>query len=316
MSRQRVVIADDDADIRDIIRITLEAEGFEVLEAPDGAVALNLIHEKHPHVVVLDSRMPRMEGEEVCRILKQNVLLRHVPVLLVTAKGDVADKVKGLSAGADDYIVKPFEPAELVARVRMILRRTSEALDANPLTKLPGNVSIMEEFERRIARRTPMAVCYVDLDQFKAFNDAYGFERGDKVIRRAGQILLEAMRRLGNIGDFLGHVGGDDFVLVTTPDRVDAIAQEIVNEMKRQLAELYDPKARSQGYIEGKDRTGKLARFNLLSASVAVVTNTKRDISHVAEIGQIGAELKSWAKSHGGGIVVKDRRGEESPPTA
>ena len=172
MPHERVVIADDDADIRDVLRITLEHEGFEVEEATNGAEALALIRRRSPHVAILDSRMPEMTGEEVCRTLKKDVLLRHLPVLLVTAKGETSDKVKGLSAGADDYIVKPFDPVELVARVRMVLRRTTQALDANPLTKLPGNASIIEELERRLRGGAPMAVGYVDLDQFKAFNDA------------------------------------------------------------------------------------------------------------------------------------------------
>ncbi|MBI4226966.1 MAG: response regulator [Candidatus Omnitrophica bacterium] len=310
MARERIVIADDEADIRDVLRITLEHEGFEVEEAANGADALALIRRRSPHVVILDSKMPEMTGEEVCRTLKKDILLRHLPVLLVTAKGETADKVKGLGAGADDYIVKPFEPAELVARVRMVLRRTTQALDANPLTKLPGNSSIMEELERRLQQGGPMAAGYVDLDQFKAFNDAYGFERGDEVIRETARILLTTLQRHGTPDDFLGHIGGDDFVFVTTPAAVDAVAAAIVRETKASLAAFYDAPTRRRGYLEGKDRGGRPMRVGLLSCSVAVVTNERRALTHVAEIAQIGAELKSWAKSRGGSQVVKDRRTE------
>lgn len=311
MPRERAVIVDDEPDIRDVLRITLEAEGFEVEEAADGPSALALIRRRTPHVVILDSRMPGMDGEAVCQTLKQDILLRHLPILLVTAKRETADKVKGLAAGADDYIVKPFDPAELVARVRMVMRRTRQALDANPLTKLPGNASIMEELEQRLVAGQPLAVCYVDLDQFKAFNDAYGFERGDEAIRETARVLLTVMHTEGMPTDFLGHIGGDDFVLITTPDTVDAVAAAIVQETAATLAQFYDEASRRRGYLEGKDRGGQPARFPLLSASVAVVTNERRPLTHVAEIAQVGAELKAWAKSHGGGRVVKDRRAED-----
>ena len=311
MARERAVIADDEPDIRDVIRITLEAEGFEVEEAVNGAEALALIRRRNPQVVILDSKMPEMNGEDVCRALKKDVLLRHLPVLLVTAKGETADKVRGLGAGADDYIVKPFAPAELVARVRMVLRRTTSALDANPLTKLPGNSSIIEELERRLHGGAPLAVGYVDLDQFKAFNDAYGFERGDEAIRETARILLTTVQRDGTPDDFVGHIGGDDFVFVTTPAVVDAIAAAIVRQTQIALAALYDEKTRRRGYLEAKDRGGQPMRVGLLSCSVAVVTNERRPITHVAEIAQIGAELKTWAKSHGGNQVIKDRRGDD-----
>ena len=314
MARERAIIADDDADIRDVIRITLETEGFEVVEAADGQAALDLIRTRNPHVAILDSKMPRMDGEDVCRALKHDVLLRHLPVLLVTAKGETADKVKGLGAGADDYLVKPFDPVELVARVRMVLRRTSQALDANPLTKLPGNVSIAEELDRRLRQGGPLAVCYCDLDTFKSFNDTYGFERGDEVIRETARILLKAMREHGTPSDFLGHIGGDDFVVITTPAMADAVGDAIVKDTKASLAQFYDGKTRRRGYIEGKDRSGNPTRFGLLSISVAIVTNERRSLGHVAEVSQIGAELKHWAKTHGGGLVIRDRRGDEPEP--
>ena len=192
----------------------------------------------------------------------------------------------------------------------MVMRRTNQALDANPLTKLPGNVSIHEELERRLARGDPLAVCYCDLDTFKSFNDTYGFERGDEVIRETARILINILKTQGTPQDFLGHVGGDDFVLITTPAVVDAMAHAIVHEAKQSLATFYDEEARRLGYIEAKDRAGTPTRFPLLSISIAVVTNERRTLSHVAEIAQIGAELKMWAKAHGGSQVVKDRRAE------
>ncbi|MCI0469576.1 MAG: response regulator, partial [Nitrospirae bacterium] len=167
----KIIVADDDPDIRDVLSLTLSEENYEVIEAENGEEALKAIHTKSPDLVLLDYQMPILNGREVCRLIKKDILLRHVPIIMVTGKGDIDDKIGGIDAGADDYVVKPFEPKELLARIRMLLRRTSIDLEANPLTRLPGNVSIMTELARRLANKSPFAVCYVDLDKFKAYND-------------------------------------------------------------------------------------------------------------------------------------------------
>ncbi len=311
MAKERILVVDDEPDIRDVVRLTLESEGYEVHEAADGEEALEQIRRMNPHLILLDFKMPQMDGPQVCRTLKKDLLLQHLPIIMLTSKTEVSDKVEGIESGADDYLTKPFDPHELLARVRMVLRRTARALDANPLTKLPGNASILEEFQSRFHQQRPIAVCYVDLDQFKAFNDTYGFERGDEVIRSAARTLLEILRKLGTLEDFLGHVGGDDFVLITHPSRAEAMCNRILSELKRLAPKFYDVKDRQRGYIEAADRDGKIRRFPLLTASIAVVTNEHRPLTHVAEIAQIGAELKEWAKRQGGNRWVRDRRVEE-----
>ena len=310
MNPERILVVDDEPDIRDVLRLTLEAEGYEVFEAADGEEAVAKVPKVNPNLILLDYKLPRLEGPQVCRKLKKDILLQHLPIIMLTSKGEINDKVEGINAGADDYLTKPFDPTELLARVRMILRRTARSLDANPLTKLPGNVSILEELQSRLSRAEPIAICYIDLDQFKAFNDTYGFERGDDVIKTTARILLMAMRELGTPDDFLGHIGGDDFVLITRPNAAETICRKIVSEISSTAPGFYDKADRRRGYIEGKDRDGKLKKFPLLTISIAVVTNENRAIRHVAEVAQIGAELKEWAKQKGGNRWVKDRRGE------
>ncbi len=310
MAKERILVVDDEPDIRDVLRITLEAEGYEVQEAADGQEALSLVQRISPHLILLDFKMPRLDGRQVCQILKKDILLQHLPIIMLTSKAEVTDKVQGIDAGADDYVVKPFDPMELLARIRMVLRRTSRALDANPLTKLPGNVSILEELQGRLDEGQPLAVCYVDLDNFKTFNDTYGFERGDEVIKATARILLFSMRELGTPTDFLGHIGGDDFVVLTLPAVVERICRQIITEFGKIAPFLYEEADRKRGFIEAKDRDGRVRRFGLLTVSIAVVTNEQRALKHVAEVAQVGAELKEWAKTHGGNRWVKDRRGE------
>jgi len=305
---ETILIVDDDPDIRDILKLTLSEENYVVLEAEDGEQGLNLVKTKAPDLVLLDYKMPKMDGRQVCNLIKQDLLLRHLPVIMVTGKGDLNDKVGGINAGADDYIVKPFEPQELLARIRMILRRTQRDLEANPLTRLPGNVSILKELSRRLESQDLFAACYLDLDKFKSYNDTYGFEHGDEVIRETARIILRTSNEVGKGTDFVGHIGGDDFVLITTPDLVDTMCQRIIDEFEKAAPSFYNESDRQKGYIIAKDRKGEMRQIPLVSISIGVVTNVEHKFIHVAEINEIGAELKSAAKRLERSNFVKDKR--------
>jgi len=309
---EKILVVDDDPDIRDVLRITLEAEGYEVFEAGDGGEVLPAVKKFSPQLILLDFVMPKMSGPEVSLLLKKDILLRHIPIIMLTGKGELNDKVRGINAGVDDYLVKPFEPKELVARVRMIMRRTKSALDANPLTKLPGNTSIANEISIRIEQKQSFAVCYVDLDQFKALNDKYGFSRGDDVISQTAKILIQAVETTGNPDDFIGHEGGDDFVVMTTPQKADSLCRAIISAFDHIAPSFYNEEDRKAGFIVGKDRRGKVQKIPLITVSIGVVTTENRNISHVAEVGEIGAELKKYAKSLQGSNYVKERRQEDA----
>lgn len=311
MAKPRILIVDDDPDILDVLEITLSEENYEILKAMDGEETLRIIKSKPLDLVLLDYAIPKMNGHQVCKEVKKDILLRHIPIIMITGKGEINDKIGGIDAGADDYIVKPFEPKELLARIRMILRRTERDLEANPLTLLPGNVSILNELLRCIENKSPFAVCYIDLDKFKAYNDKYGFEHGDEVIRETARILIQTIQQSGNPGDFIGHIGGDDYVIVTTPDVVDNICKKIIADFEKTVPSFYNETDRKNGYIITSDRQGKEQRIPLLSISIGVVTNKFRKIEHVAQIGEIGAELKAYAKRLDRSNYIKDKRKSE-----
>ena len=309
MEKEKILIVDDEPDILDVLKLTLQEEHYQVIEAKDGVEAMEIIKKRGPHLIILDFKMPRMNGDEVCKILKNDLLLRHLPIIMLTSKRELSDKVKGIDAGADDYMVKPFEPAELLARVKMILRRSASDLDANPLTRLPGNVSILNEMQRCIDEKKSFAVCYLDLDKFKIFNDKYGFERGDEVIRETARLIIRNMQELGNVDDFIGHIGGDDFVFITTPDKCDKLCVNMIKDFDALAPNLYSQEDRKKGFIVGKDREGHNYKALLLSISIGVVTNQQIKITHVAQVAQLGAELKSYAKSlQKGSHYIKDKR--------
>lgn len=307
----KILIADDDSDIRDILKLTLGEEDYEIIEAGNGEEALEIIRSKPLDLVLLDYKMPKMDGRQLCNLIKKDLLLQYLPIIMVTGKGEVSDKIDGIDSGADDYVVKPFEPKELLARIRMVLRRTKRDLEANPLTRLPGNVAILNVLSKCVEKKIPYAVCYVDLDKFKAYNDKYGFEHGDNVIRETARILLGAAKEYGNIEDFVGHIGGDDFVVVTTPSLANNVCEKIVHDFDKISPSFYNQEDRQNGFIIGYDRQNQIHKIPLLSVSIGVVTNETREITHVAQIGEIGAELKKLAKSVEKSNYVKDKRQEK-----
>src|SRR3989338_11442509 len=165
MIKEKILTIDDDPDILDVLELTL-SEQYAVMQAVNGEEGLRMLQQKNPDLIICDNTMPVMNGRDFCRALKKDILLRHIPVIMLTGRGEVQDRIGGIEAGADDYIVKPFDPSELIARIKMILKRTESSLDANPLSHLPGNTSIMEEFQRRIENKETFAVGYADLDKF------------------------------------------------------------------------------------------------------------------------------------------------------
>ncbi len=307
MRKEKILTIDDDPDILDVLELTL-SEQYEVFQANNGEEGLQVLQQKNPDLIICDYMMPLMNGREFCKALKKDILLRHLPVIMLTGKGEVHDRVGGIEAGADDYIVKPFDPSELLARIKMILKRTESSLDANPLSHLPGNTSIMEEFQRRIDVKETFAVGYADLDKFKVYNDVYGFEKGDDVIRELARTLIKFVREVGGPNAFVGHVGGDDLIFIMDDSLINDACQKIVDDFDKKVPLFYNKEDYKAGHISGKDRQGNEQRFGLLAVSIGIVSNATQSITHVAQISEIGAELKKYAKSIDGSNFVRDKR--------
>ncbi|MBF0571727.1 MAG: response regulator [Candidatus Omnitrophica bacterium] len=307
MRKERILVIDDDPDIRDVLDLSL-SEHYSVFAASNGKEGLEMVRTKNPDLIITDYNMPVMNGPEFCIQLRRDILLRHLPVIMLTGKGETKDMVTGIESGADDYLIKPFEPEALLARIHMILKRTTRSLDANPLTHLPGNSSIMEEFQSYIDNDKPFAVGYVDLDKFKIYNDKYGFEHGDEIIRSLARILIDATQQSCGKDAFVGHIGGDDFVFICEDAKADAISQNIIDAFDKLSPGFYNNEDRSAGFIMGVDRQGNTIKAGLVSVSIGVVSNVTQKITHVAQIGELGADLKKFAKSIGKSNFQRDQR--------
>jgi len=304
----RVLVADDDPDILNVVKINLELDGFEVDTAVDGEDAMQKATSSPPNVIILDIMMPRMDGLTALHRLRSQAGTANIPIILLTARGLPEDRVRGLELGADDYITKPFDITELAARVRAVLRRTQAARDLSPLTGLPGNFKITAEIEDCIREERAFALVHGDLDNFKAFNDHYGFMRGDEVIRFCASSFNEAVESLGMADTFIGHIGGDDFVAIIPPEMSELFAKEVIERFDDGILDLYDTADALRGYIEVIDRRGERYAFPVVSLSLGVASTHVREIGTQWEASAIAVEMKEFAKKQQGSTYRIDRR--------
>ncbi len=304
----RILIVEDDAALARLLQVELGASGFEVALAGDGEAALAAAVAEPPDLILADVMMPRMDGFELIRRLRGDPRTEDVSIIMLTARGLKSDKLEGLTAGADDYLTKPFDNEELVTRVRGVLRRARYLRSQSPLTGLPGNLRIEDEIDARIASGEPFALLYLDLDNFKVFSDRYGFVRGDDALRATGLLIRDAARRVAGTTAFVGHIGGDDFVVMVSPQDVEAVAEEVFARFAELSPTLYDAEDATRGFIDAEDRQGRPQRFPLLTISIGAASSAVREFRHRAEVVAIATEMKAVAKGTSGPRLEVDRR--------
>ena len=308
MANPRILIAEDESSLRLVLRAILEREGFSVIEATNGVEALQLAHQEIPDLALLDVMMPDLDGYEVCRQLRTSFSTRHIPIVMLTARTEMSDKVRGLEGGANDYVTKPWDNRELVLRLRNVLDWSAQQRAASPLTGLPGNHSINDAIRRRLASGQPFTLLQIDIDHFKAFNDYYGYARGDQAIQMVARILTETAQRHGGDRSFVGHIGGDDFVVLASPDEAEPMGESILDWFNDAARELYDAEDRDRGYVEVLNRRHVVERFPLMSLTIAMVSTDRVPVSHLAELIDIVQELKAHGKGIPGSVLVGERR--------
>jgi diguanylate cyclase (GGDEF)-like protein len=311
--KARILIAEDEPALRDVLRMQLELEDYEVIEAHDGRQALERASEALPDVVLLDVMMPFMDGYAVCRHLRAQFSTRHIPIVMLTARTDISAKVNGLEGGANDYVTKPWNRGELMLRIRNVLEWSKQQRSASPLTGLPGNHSINDEIRRHLASGERFALLQIDIDHFKAFNDYYGYARGDQAIQMLARILSESAVRFGSDGCFVGHIGGDDFVVITSTQNAEPLGEEILKSFAETMPLLYEKPDLDHGYIEVRNRRHVPERFPLMSVTIALVRTDRMPVSHLAQIIDIAQELKAHGKGIAGSVLVGERRRREPP---
>ncbi len=300
-SDARVLLVEDDPELTEFVRFMLEQEKYQVITAGDGENALAKARTERPDLILLDVLLPKIHGFEVCQRLRQDPATCLIPIIMVTSLTAIKDRITGFKLGADEYVSKPFEPVELLARVERLIERTRQNIAANPLTGLAGGVTLEQEIQRRLKEGDKFTVGCADANGLGAFNDMYGFERGDGVIRLLGTILRSAAQELGNRNDLVVHWGADDFALVSTPSRAEVVSARILENVESLIPMQYDEASRNRGHWT--DKNGKSQPF--LSLALGLVDVMPGLYQHQAQVLDRARAALSEAKAKGGNQVVK-----------
>ncbi len=287
------------------------AHGLEVHHVRQAEEVYSLLNRAFPACLVLDARRQAGPVLELCAAVKNDAFTAIVPtVVLSPDRGDGMPELStaGLQAGADEVVGERLPDREKALRLELVLRRAMRDVNVHPTTRLPGTAQIERDLQERIAAGLPFAVCYADLDHFKEFNDRYGYTCGDSVIYLVSRILRDVVRALAP-GGFVGHIGGDDFIFNVPLQYLEPCCDEIITLFDELIPYQYSPEDRKAGYFLGKDRRGATHRIPLMTLSIGVVTNQGERFTHTAQVSELAAEMKSYAKSVPGSVYVVDRRG-------
>jgi diguanylate cyclase (GGDEF)-like protein len=272
MLLKKLVIAEDDDAVAHLVAASLGDAGFLCLRARDGEEALNLTRTELPDLLVLDVMMPKMDGLQVCTRIKADVVLSRIPILMLTSLAGVDDRVAGLDAGADDYLPKPFDLRELAARVKALIRQSRRERDRNPTTNLPSSQAIEDRVEELLRKKKPFAVLYIDIENFRSFADVYGYRKADEVIAHTGDIILHQARAASDPPSFVGHVGGDDFLVICESELAEPLRKAVEDAFLASVSEFYSEEDRARGFLSICDERGEVRRAQFMTPSIATVT--------------------------------------------
>jgi diguanylate cyclase (GGDEF)-like protein len=273
-----------------------------------GAAAWEQLFNDAPEGVLVDLALPDMGAFQFASFVKGENVYRQMPVILCVDRDAGFANIDFFDVDIDDMLVLPFEPHVARARIELALARAQRAMDANPLTKLPGNTTIINHIQSLIERREHFGLAYVDLDHFKSFNDKYGFARGDEVLMMAARVVVNTIRGFRQPDSFVGHIGGDDFVFTLPADMLEEASRQIIRNFDAIVPSFYDAEDRERGGIESSDRQGVLRQFPLMTVSISVVMNHGAKLTHYGQAAAIATALKAKAKKEPGSSYVVDAR--------
>ena len=307
---QLALVYAPEGDVAPLLRAWMAARGVAFTVLTDPAEVLRRAMRARPRLVVYDGRALPAAAIASCAELKRDSYTGIIPALVLVPNDEqlFADAF----AGEADEVIRDGQPAgEVYPRLDALLRRSERDTSVHPSTRLPGTVGIEHEIARRMALGQPFAACYADLDHFKEFNDRYGYQAGDAVIRMLAMILHDVVKGMCGADGFVGHIGGDDFIYVVPAAAVHETCEEVISIFDGLIALQYSEADRRAGYFFGKDRRGHLHRVPLMTVSIGVATNLRRQFTHAAQVSELATEMKTYAKTLMGSVYAVDRRTDE-----
>jgi len=283
----QILIVEDDIDLAEMLVTFFQNLGYEVSTTPYGKEALVLCEKKMPELVILDIYLPDIDGFEVYSRLRNNPLTEHIAVIFLTQKNLRGDKLVGLELGAVDYITKPFDNQELKLRVQNIMLRIQHKRSMDGVTGLPSG-RLIEDQLRLLLRRENWALMYTGISGFGPFKEAYGLGLANMVLRITASTLLEAVRELGTVDDFVGHVREDNFVVITIPARAQALMDRIKGDFKSALKDV--------GTAIEQEKGEQQDALSLLDLFIGLLTSKERAFTDIRELAEAAAQVRRRAE--------------------
>jgi PleD family two-component response regulator len=299
MGKARLLVVEDDVDIGNMLKIYFSGMEFDVDLAVRGSDALERTKQVLPHLIVLDIMLPDIDGYEVCRTLRTNMRTSHIPVIFLTQKDERSDKLQGLELGADDYITKPFDIEELKLRVQGAIRRSERESLTDPRSGLPAG-RLIEDQLRRIIRQKGWALLDARVNNYESFRDVYGFVAGDDVLRFTAMLIGEVVDELGTTSDFIGHAGGDNFIVITTEQKAEAIKGRLKDRFDHEVQTHYNFMDRQQGFVQGPAPDGTTVKVPFMTMSIGIVSPSMQSFADIREITELAAEARRQDTATGG----------------
>ena len=291
MGNFRLLVVEDDIDIANMLKIYFTGLQYEVDVANRGADALEKTKHVLPHLIVLDIMLPDIDGYEVCRNLRTSTRTSHIPVIFLTQKDERSDKLQGLELGADDYITKPFDIEELKLRVMGAIRRSERESLTDPRSGLPAG-RLIEEQLRRIIREENWALLDVRISDFEPFRDVYGFVAGDDVLRFTAMLIGETVDEVGSSADFIGHAGGDNYIIITTNQSAAALKQKLKSRFAADVLTHYNFIDRQQGFMQAPKTDGGMEKVPFMTFAIGIVSPSQQSFADIREITELAAEAR------------------------
>lgn len=306
---KKILIISSDRKLKEVLKFCFDGWGYEVFLEDTGLKDITPIKKISPDVVVADVHSASKEKLEICRLLKNDFITAFVPIVALINKRQLREQLLDIKQGIDDYLIKPPDPLDLRVRIEMAIKRSQYSFYSSPLTGLPSGRIIEEVLKDKIEKNISFSFGYIDIDNFKYFNDVYGYLKGDRVIMQTAYILYTTIKGFGHKDDFIGHIGGDDFVFITAADKYKDICQNFIWLFDKLIPFHYSREDRTQGFIVARDRARKAKNIPLMSASLALVTkDNSSSINNVIEINERVAEIKRYLKVIPGSKFMSDRR--------
>ena len=289
---KKILIISSDKKLKEVLKFCFGVWGYKVFLEESLLRDIAPIKRLSPDVVVADVYSASKNHLEICRLLKNDFITASIPIIALINKRQLREQLLDIKQGIDDYLIKPPDPLDLRVRIEMAIKRSQYSFYSSPLTGLPGGRLIEETLKDKIENGASFSFGYIDIDNFKYFNDVYGYLKGDRVIMQTAYILYTVIKKHGCKDDFIGHIGGDDFIFITHVDKYTEICENFISCFDKLMPFHYSDEDRRRGYIVARDRTHKVKKIPLMSVSIALVLrDSPPSIKNVIEINERVAEI-------------------------